>query len=72
MPVFDLASNKLLKNTAALLTVLIASLYGGLIEIAQDKLFINRSGDIFDFLADLAGAIIAIIVYYLTILLLPP
>lgn len=37
--------------------ILVPIIYGGLIEILQDRYFPERSGDWYDFLADILGAI---------------
>lgn len=51
--------------------VIVPILYGGLIEILQDNCFPPRSGDWFDFIADVLGALSAIpvIVYFRLFLL---
>jgi len=43
--------------------VVLASLWGGLIELVQHYFIPTRQGDVFDFLADLAGAIIGLALY---------
>jgi VanZ family protein len=40
--------------------IIVPILYGGLIEIIQDRYFPPRSGDWFDFLADILGTLTAI------------
>ncbi|MDR2148073.1 MAG: VanZ family protein [Tannerella sp.] len=40
-----------------LLSMLIMAVYGGLIEILQDRFF-NRQGDFYDFIADMAGGFV--------------
>lgn len=41
----------------------ISASYGGIIEILQDYCFINRSGNIPDFIANSIGALVAVITY---------
>lgn len=65
MPLFDLSKNKFLRQTGFLIVLFIVGLYGGFIEIAQEKWFSNRSGDIIDFCSDLAGGLLAIVFYFL-------
>jgi glycopeptide antibiotics resistance protein len=43
--------------------LIIGVLYGGLIEILQGLVFIERSADIFDFFANSFGAICAVLLY---------
>jgi VanZ family protein len=45
--------------------MLIVAFYGGLIEILQETVFINRSADIMDFLADVIGGLAGLTIYYL-------
>lgn len=45
-----------------LISVSVIFLYGGIIEILQ-KYFFNRSGDVLDLLADVAGGIIGCLLY---------
>ncbi|GAB6012624.1 VanZ family protein [Viscerimonas tarda] len=42
--------------------IIVPILYGGLIEIIQEKYFPPRSGDWFDFLADTLGALTALVI----------
>ena len=63
--VFDLSSKSILRITGPLLTMIIAASYGGLIEILQEYLFINRSADILDLLADIIGGLCGLTIYYL-------
>jgi VanZ family protein len=62
---FDLSGKNWLKFTGPGLTMLIISIYGGLIEVLQEKLFINRSADIDDVLSDIIGGLAGLAVYYL-------
>jgi len=55
--------NTLLKK-AFLLTLIISISYGGLTELLQKYVFINRFGSVFDFLADAIGCVLGIIVFY--------
>ena len=45
-----------------LFSTLMAFIYGGLIEILQTKFF-NRSGDIYDLVADIVGGLFGAIIY---------
>ena len=62
---FDLSKKNILRLAGALLTMLIVALYGGLIEFLQKTIFINRTADIVDFLADVIGGLAGLTVYYL-------
>lgn len=62
---FDLSGKKLLQLFGPLFTMLIIAFYGGLIEILQEYLFINRSAEIADFLFDLIGGLAGLTLYYL-------
>lgn len=62
---FDLGKKKLLQLAGPLFTMLIIACYGGLIEILQEVLFINRSADIMDFLFDVIGGLAGLAIYYL-------
>ena len=42
---------------------LIATLYGGLIEVIQEQFVLNRHGDLPDFWADALGALIGVLLY---------
>lgn len=50
----------LLINKAAMLAVVVSSTYGILVEVLQDWVFINRSGDVRDALANTIGAILGV------------
>lgn len=54
---------KIIANQKEWITFLITSLIGGIIEILQHYLPINRIGDWFDFFFDIGGILIAIIIY---------
>ncbi|MFA6126387.1 MAG: VanZ family protein [Bacteroidales bacterium] len=62
---FDLSKKNYLKILGPLFTMLIVAFYGGLIEIMQEYLFINRSADIVDLLADVMGGLGGLAIYYL-------
>ena len=65
LPLFDLSKQRYFNLAAPFIIILITFIYGGIIEIAQEKWFINRSGDYRDLLSDIAGGLLAIIIYYL-------
>jgi VanZ family protein len=48
---------------AILISALISLSYGALIEILQKVLFVNRSGDIADMVANTAGFLVAVVSY---------
>lgn len=62
---FDFGKKNILRITGPLITMLIVALYGGLIEILQETLFINRSASILDFLSDVIGGLLGLTLYYL-------
>jgi VanZ family protein len=62
---FDLSKKNILQIAGPFLTMLTVAAYGGLIEILQEALFINRSADIFDFLSDIIGGLAGLTIYYL-------
>ncbi len=62
---FDLSKKNMLRIAAPLLTMLIVVLYGWLIEFLQETIFINRSSDIVDLLADIIGGLTGLAIYYL-------
>jgi VanZ family protein len=45
-----------------LLSTLLTFIYGGLIEILQSKFF-NRTGELFDLIADIAGGFVGAMIY---------
>lgn len=51
--------------------VMIATFYGGFMEILQNTIFINRSGNWYDFIANMIGAIIGVLLYPIIIKFLP-
>ncbi len=48
-----------------LLTTIISICYGGLTELMQEFIVPSRIGDKFDFIADMIGTLIGILVFYL-------
>lgn len=62
---FSLSRRKFSRITAVSLTLLIVAFYGGLIELAQDYLFVDRFSDWKDFLSDIIGGIIGISLFFL-------
>ena len=46
-------------------------LFGGLMEICQHYIFINRSGNWYDFIANTIGAVLGVAVYPQLLKLLP-
>lgn len=51
------------KNKCILTTTLLTISYGGLTEILQKYIFINRCCNVFDFIADAIGCILGVIIY---------
>ena len=51
--------------------VLFGIFYGGFMEILQTNIFINRSGNIYDFIANTAGSIIGVFIQPYVMKLLP-
>ena len=45
--------------------------YGGIMEILQTHIFINRSGNWYDFLSNSLGAILGVLIFYVLIKILP-
>jgi len=64
IPVPGQSHNRYIRKTAPLIVLLFIAFYGGAIEIAQEHLFVNRSGDIMDLLSDIAGGLVALLLYY--------
>lgn len=62
---FDLSKKNMIRLAGPLLTMLIVALYGWLIEFLQESIFINRSSDIIDLLADMIGGLAGLTIYYL-------
>lgn len=49
--------------TAALTALVVCIPYGGILEIMQGTLLADRSADLYDFIANSAGAIIGVVLY---------
>lgn len=64
IPIFDFSNHAFFRKTSVFIVILIVGFYGGMIEIAQEHLFVNRSGDIIDFFSDLIGGFLGLILYY--------
>ncbi|RXQ95121.1 VanZ family protein [Ancylomarina salipaludis] len=47
----------------ALITFAFITIYGGTIEILQERYFVDRSGDYWDLLADVAGGICSVLLF---------
>ena len=62
---FDLSKKRILTIMGPLITMLVVAFYGGLIEILQETIFLNRSGEWLDFLSDIIGGLTGLAVYYL-------
>lgn len=60
---FSLSSIAWLKKYTIVLTLSIVAFYGGLIEILQDYLFINRSADWWDFFSDIFGGALGMLLF---------
>ncbi|MCZ4693701.1 VanZ family protein [Ancylomarina euxinus] len=54
---------KLNRISIAIFTFLLIAIYGGAIEILQERYFINRSGDIWDLCADVAGGVCSVFMF---------
>ena len=54
-----------IKTNKVLFLFAIFIIYGGVIEILQANVFVNRSGDILDFLANSLGVIIMLLIFFL-------
>ena len=52
------------KNKLLLTIILLTIAYGGLTEILQKYIFINRYGSIYDFIADAIGCVLGVIVFF--------
>lgn len=63
--VFDLSKKLFFRFSAPFLALVIVGVYGGLIELAQDYLFVERAADLIDLVFDLLGGLFGIACYYL-------
>jgi len=54
---------RLSRMSIALITFVFIALYGGTIEILQERYFVNRSGDFWDLCADVAGGICSVLMF---------
>lgn len=52
-----------LKKLAKFIALLICIVYGGSLEIMQGTLFVDRSADVFDFIANTFGAAMGVLLY---------
>ena len=59
-----ISNGKAYQRKAILLTIIIGIAYGGLTEIMQETLVPTRRGDWIDFIADILGTAIGILVFY--------
>lgn len=62
---FRLSTSAVLNKFAIPATLLIVATYGGLIELAQDYLFVQRSADWYDLISDVFGGLLGIIIFYI-------
>ncbi len=46
-----------------ILTVILVAIYGGIIEVLQHYIFIKRSGDYYDLIADILGGLVATFIF---------
>ena len=61
---FSLLEDKvLLKNNSKLIAVIICIFYGGALELMQAAFFVERSADIYDFIANSFGAVMGLLWY---------
>jgi VanZ family protein len=54
-----------IRNTSAWITVIWCILYGGVLELLQEVVFEDRSADLYDFIANTFGVVIAFFSYNL-------
>ena len=57
--------NKVKIKSNLLVSTLLSVAYGGIIELLQNYFFTFRSGEWLDFVADILGALVAAVIYYL-------
>lgn len=55
----------------SVLIILFGIFYGGFMEILQEYIFINRSGNWYDFFANVVGTILGVVLYPFVIKMLP-
>src|SRR5436309_1831812 len=61
---FSLLENfEMLRNNSKLIAVIICIVYGGSLEIMQGLFFVERSADVYDFIANSFGALMALLFY---------
>lgn len=60
---FDLKRDKQTMTVILTLSVLVPTIYGGIIEILQERFFYPRTGEWLDWAADAIGALIGIYIY---------
>ncbi len=53
----------LLEKNAIIFSLLISISYGGIIELLQGSVFVERSSDIFDFIANTCGALLGLFLF---------
>lgn len=58
-------ANKSLRYNAVWVTLVIGTVYGGLIELFQEYVLTDRSGDWMDLIANIVGTILGIILFRL-------
>lgn len=71
LPFIQQFSNKEKRFKIGLLIVLFGIFYGGFMEILQNNIFINRSGNWIDFFANTVGAILGVLIAPLVFKILP-
>jgi VanZ family protein len=52
------------RQNANLLTLLPALCYGGLLEVLQGAVFVDRSADVFDFIANSFGCVMGVVLFW--------
>ena len=60
-----ISNDKAYRKRALWLTILISIAYGGLTELMQEFIVPSRTGDWFDFLSDVIGALFGTLFFYL-------
>lgn len=59
----DYVSDEKKRSRLIVIALSVTIVYSGLTEHWQNVIFINRSGNIYDFLADAAGAVLGVIIF---------